>query len=65
MIPAGVPGQAIHGKIVSYTEGGIQKTILSPLTYGSGSLTKEEYAAAKTVRDAGLSTDVVVANHQK
>ena len=59
MIPAGVPGQAIHGKIVSYSEGGIQKTILSPLTYGSGSLTKEEYAAAKTVKDAGLSTDVV------
>ena len=59
MIPAGVPGQAIHGKIVSYTEGGIQKTILSPLTYGSGSLTKEEYAAAKAVRDAGLSTNVV------
>ena len=59
MIPAGVPGQAVHGKIVSYLEGGIQKTILSPLTYGSGSLTKEEYAAAKTVKDAGLSTDVV------
>lgn len=59
MIPAGVPGQAVHGKIVSYLEGGIHKTILSPLTYGSGSLTKEEYAAAKTVKDAGLSTDVV------
>ena len=59
MIPAGVPGQAIHGKTVSYTEGGIQKTILSPLTYGSGSLTKEEYVAAKTVKDAGISTDVV------
>lgn len=59
MIPAGVPGQAIHGKIVSYTESGIKKKILSPLIYGSGALTKAEYAAAKAVRDAGLSTDVV------
>lgn len=59
MIPAGVPGQAIHGKTVTYMDSGIQKTILSPLTYGSGSLTKEEYAAAKAVKDAGLSSDVV------
>lgn len=59
MIPAGVPGQAIHGKIVSYTESGTEKEILSPLIYGSGALTKAEYAAAKAVKDAGLSTDVV------
>ena len=59
MIPAGVPGQAIHGKIVSYTESKIGKEILSPLIYGSGALTKAEYAAAKAVKDAGLSTDVV------
>ena len=59
MIPAGVPGQAIHGKKVSYIENGVQKTILSPLTYGSGSLTKDDYAIAKAVRDAGLSTDVI------
>ncbi len=59
MIPAGVPGQAIHGKIVSYTESEIGKEILSPLIYGSGALTKAEYAAAKAVKDAGLSTDVV------
>lgn len=59
MIPAGVPGQAIHGKIVSYTESGIDKKILSPLIYGSGALTKAEYAAAKAVKDAGLSTDVI------
>ena len=59
MIPAGVPGQAIHGKTVTYMDSVVQKTILSPLTYGSGSLTKEEYAAAKAVKDAGLSSDVV------
>lgn len=59
MIPAGVPGQAIHGKIVSYTESGTDKKILSPLIYGSGALTKAEYAAAKAVKDAGLSTDVI------
>ena len=59
MIPAGVPGQAIHGKIVSYTENGTDKKILSPLIYGSGALTKSEYAAAKAVKDAGLSTDVI------
>ena len=59
MIPAGVPGQAIHGKIVSYTESGTDKKILSPLIYGSGALTKSEYAAAKAVKDAGLSTDVI------
>lgn len=59
MIPAGVPGQAIHGKTVTYMDSDIQKAILSPLTYGSGSLTKEEYAAAKAVKDAGLSSDVV------
>lgn len=59
MIPAGVPGQAIHGKIVTYMDNDVQKTILSPLTYGSGSLTKEEYAAAKAVKDAELSSDVV------
>ena len=59
MIPAGVPGQAIHGKIVSYTENGTDKKILSPLIYGSGALTKLEYAAAKAVKDAGLSTDVI------
>ena len=58
-IPAGVPGQAIHGKIVSYTENGTDKKILSPLIYGSGALTKAEYAAAKAVKDAGLSTDVI------
>ena len=58
-IPAGVPGQAIHGKIVSYTENGTDKKILSPLIYGSGTLTKAEYAAAKAVKDAGLSTDVI------
>ena len=58
-IPAGVPGQAIHGKIVSYTESGTDKKILSPLIYGSGTLTKAEYAAAKAVKDAGLSTDVI------
>lgn len=59
MIPAGVPGQAIHGKIVSYTEDGAAKKILSPLIYGSGALTKAEYSAAKAVKDAGLSTDVI------
>lgn len=58
MIPAGVPGQAIHGKIVTYMDNGVQKTILSPLAHGSGSLTKEEYAAAKAVKDAGLSSNV-------
>ena len=59
MIPAGVPGQAIHGKEVTYQDGEVQKKILSPLTYGSGALTKEEYASAKAVKDAGLSSDVV------
>ena len=59
MIPAGVPGQAIHGKIVSYTENGEQKTILSPIAAGSGSLTKAEYAAAKAVKDNNLSSEVV------
>ena len=59
MIPAGVPGQAIHGKIVSYTENGEQKTILSPIAAGSGSLTKKEYAAAKAVKDNNLSSEVV------
>ena len=59
MIPAGVPGQAIHGKIVSYTKDGAAKKILSPLIYGSGVLTKAEYSAAKAVKDAGLSTDVI------
>ena len=58
-VPAGVPGLAIHGKIVSYTEDGAAKKILSPLIYGSSALTKAEYAAAKAVKDAGLSTDVI------
>ena len=54
IIPAGVPGQAIHAKIDSNHD-----NIIAPLTYGSTCLSKSEYEAART---AGASTITISAN---